>query len=305
MILPPARIDLKELAASLAVCPPTSDSDGLALRTPALDTTLNRRSLCVRRHGLDGVIGGLTGCSPLFAAPVVYHPRVKLRQVLRSCGYDLIRFPPHSDNAMRRVQLLHAFNVETVLDGGAGTGRYGHELRRYGYTGAILSFEPLERSFAVLRAATESDRRWTARKEALGLTSGMARLYVSGNPDSSSLLEMRQRHRDAAAGSQTVETVDVKVTRLDDVEVSGPTFVKLDLQGGERAAMLGGRAMLEVAVGLQLELSLVSLYTGDMLLEEALELTRALGMVLHHVEPGFSDPRTGRLLQFDGTFFRE
>lgn len=230
---------------------------------------------------------------------------VHLRQVLRSRGFDLIRFPPHSDNAMRRVQLLHAFAVKTVIDGGAGTGQYGRQLRRYGYSGDIISLEPLESSFGDLEAAAGSDHQWSTRKEALGSRRGVAKLYVSENSDSSSLLNMHQRHLAAAADSRIVGTVTVTMTRLDDIKAPGPIFVKLDLQGGERDAMLGGGETLKAAVGLQLELSLVSLYAGDMLLDEALERTQALGMVLHHIEPGFSDPNTGRLLQFDGTFFRE
>lgn len=228
-----------------------------------------------------------------------------LRELLRSRGFDLIRFPPHSDNAMRRVQLLHTFAVETVIDGGAGTGQYGRQLRRYGYSGDIISIEPLESSFEDLEVAAGPDPQWSTRKEALGSRCGEGRLHVSENSDSSSLLNIHQRHLAAAAESRIVGTATVRLTRLDDIKARGPVFVKLDLQGGERDAMLGGGATLKAAVGLQLELSLVSLYAGDMLLDEALERTQALGMVLHHIEPGFSDPHTGRLLQFDGTFFRE
>jgi hypothetical protein len=56
--------------------------------------------------------------------------------------------------------------------------------------------------------------------------------------------------------------------------------------------------------GIQLELSFVALYEGDMLIHEALDLMDSLGFVLAGLAPGFADVRNGRVLQADGVFFR-
>ena len=49
---------------------------------------------------------------------------------------------------------------------------------------------------------------------------------------------------------------------------------------------------------------LVPLYVGQPTLVELLELMHDEGYVLVALDPGFTDPRTGYVLQVDGTFRR-
>ena len=66
----------------------------------------------------------------------------------------------------------------------------------------------------------------------------------------------------------------------------------------------GARNSIARLVGIQLELSIEPLYAGA---PEYLDLLRRItdsGFVLMAIEPGFSDERTGRLLQFDAIAFR-
>ena len=58
-------------------------------------------------------------------------------------------------------------------------------------------------------------------------------------------------------------------------------------------------------MGLQIELSLVPLYAGAITYMEGLERAERAGMSLMGILPGFSDPRSGRLLQADAVFFME
>ncbi|MCW2766998.1 MAG: hypothetical protein JWO11_2957, partial [Nocardioides sp.] len=74
-------------------------------------------------------------------------------------------------------------------------------------------------------------------------------------------------------------------------------------QGFEKEVLAGGQATLERCVGLQLELSFVSLYDGGMLADEAISLAYDAGFHLVGLDQGFADPR-GQLLQADGVFFR-
>ena len=57
--------------------------------------------------------------------------------------------------------------------------------------------------------------------------------------------------------------------------------------------------------GIQAELSLVPLYKGGALFTEMLEKMDQLGYELCAIYPGFSDMKTGRMLQMDGVFFRK
>ena len=65
----------------------------------------------------------------------------------------------------------------------------------------------------------------------------------------------------------------------------------------------GGVKVLEQAIGLRLELSLVPLYDGQRLYEYMIGHLRSIGYELWGITPAFIDPKTGRLLQIDATFF--
>jgi hypothetical protein len=52
-------------------------------------------------------------------------------------------------------------------------------------------------------------------------------------------------------------------------------------------------------------MSLVPLYEGQRLWKDILHRLEAEGFVLWQIIPGFSDPESGRSLQFDGVFYRD
>lgn len=206
----------------------------------------------------------------------------------------------------RRQQLFSALDVDLVVDVGAARGGFASEIRSFGYAGRILSFEPLAAAFADLSSTSAADPSWEVRRLALGATPGEAEINVASNSDSSSLLPMDERHVAAAPSVGYVATETVTVSRLDDEvpeHAALRPFLKLDTQGFEREVLRGGSQALGRAVGLQLELSFVPLYTGGMLVDEAVTLAYEHGFVMAAVEAGFSDP-SGRLLQADGVFVR-
>ena len=57
--------------------------------------------------------------------------------------------------------------------------------------------------------------------------------------------------------------------------------------------------------GLLLEMSLVPLYEGQRLWKDILHRLEEEGLILWQIIPGFSDPESGRSLQFDGVFYRD
>ena len=100
------------------------------------------------------------------------------------------------------------------------------------------------------------------------------------------------------------------VTRLDEwFDVRGASWervaLKIDTQGFERQVLEGTGVLLhENVVSVQLELSLVPLYERSWLWDQAAAWLTVRGFSLVGVTPGFSDPTTGRLLQFDAVFTR-
>jgi hypothetical protein len=81
-----------------------------------------------------------------------------------------------------------------------------------------------------------------------------------------------------------------------------PCGLKIDTQGHEWEVLDGATQALSRCVWLEIELSLVELYTGQRLLPELLSRLSGAGFNLIQLEPVFSDPRTGELLQVNGLF---
>lgn len=200
-------------------------------------------------------------------------------------------------------------DADLVLDVGASVGRYGLGLRKIGYGGRIVSFEPLTSARAELERHTRSDPLWSVVPVALGEADAKTTLHVSGNSGSSSLLDMLDRHSSAAPSSAYVGAETVEVRRLDEMldEVMASAtrpFLKLDVQGYELAALRGAGDRLVTFRGIQLELSEVPLYEGAALRPEVMEFLETAGFALVGVLQGFSDPGTGQMLQMDGLFVR-
>lgn len=211
-------------------------------------------------------------------------------------------------SATRRQAMFAKHEVDLVLDVGAADGGYGTQLRKFGYTDRIVSFEPLSDAFESLRTTIAADRHWTAHNVALGGAPGQATIHVASNSNSSSLLPMLDAHRIAAPAVQYVAEETVTIARLDDIAAesvrsSRHPFLKVDTQGFEREVLAGGSATVEHCVGLQLELSFIPLYDGGMLVDEAIGWAYAQGFRLVGIEQGSAAP-SGEVLQVDGVFFR-
>lgn len=233
-----------------------------------------------------------------------------LRRLARRIGVDVSRYP-EATAEYQADQLLAQHRVGLVLDVGANDGGYAAMLRRAGYRGRIVSFEPVQEPFRRLRERTADDPLWTAVPWAVGDTDGTVDIHVAGNAAaSSSVLAMLPRHAEAAPESRYVGVEQAQQRRLDTlwpelVQAGDRVFLKVDVQGAEKHVLAGAGDRLVQCVGAQLEVSFAPLYEGGMLYREALDWLEAVGLSLMYVVPGFTDPRTGRMYQCDVVCFRE
>jgi FkbM family methyltransferase len=221
----------------------------------------------------------------------------------------LVRYDARHFAEVRRAELLVANEIDVVLDVGANDGTYALSLRSGGYAGRIVSFEPQSEAYAELAEAASRDARWECRRLALGDRLGEAVLNLSSNSSSSSLLSMNVRHEEVAPESAYVGSEVVSIATLDELrdELLAPddrVMLKIDVQGLELDALRGAGSTLEQVLLVETELSLVPLYDDAPLLPEVLSYLQLRGFSLLGLAPVLLDPRSGAVLQLDGSFGR-
>jgi FkbM family methyltransferase len=179
--------------------------------------------------------------------------------------------------------LTAMLKVDCVIDVGANRGQFAHELRGVGYSGHIVSFEPLSSEFDVLSNGFSRDSRWGGRRVALGSRTDRLEMIVPGLTVLGSLLQPNFQSRNSRS-----EVVDV--VRLDDVlpELLSDwrqrrIYLKMDTQGYDIEVFRGAQGILSCVVGLQSELSVQPLYAGMPHYLDALKTYEEAGFNLHNV----------------------
>ncbi|MFA4828252.1 MAG: FkbM family methyltransferase [Thermodesulfovibrionales bacterium] len=229
---------------------------------------------------------------------------------VRKLGLDLLRYTPENSNVARMQRIFSYHHINLVLDVGANIGQYAKSLREIGYTGKIVSFEPLSSAYAQLTAASGKDPLWeVAPRAAIGDRDGEITINISKNSVSSSVLPMLAPHLKAAPDSGYVDSEMVSLYKLDSLAYkyidysSRSVYLKMDVQGFELQVLEGASKTLPMIKGIQLEMSLIPLYEGEPVFKDMLGKLEQLGYELYALIPGFTDGKTGRLLQLDGIFF--
>ncbi len=234
-----------------------------------------------------------------------------VRDSLHRVGLDIRKYPPvvATSHAERRAKVFSRHGVDVVLDVGANIGQYAAEIRRHGFGGQIISFEPLAAAFTELLENARDDSHWRVENLALGSAPGTISMHVSRNLVSSSALDMRDRHVSAAPSSIYVSNESVAVKRLDDllptlVSETARVALKVDVQGFEREVLAGAVVAMKRTQVVELEMSLVELYANETLMPEMTQTLVGQGFELVGLEPGLVEPASGHLLQVDGLFVK-
>lgn len=167
--------------------------------------------------------------------------------------------------------LLPFLAVDCVFDVGAHVGEYATSLRRAGYAGDIVSFEPVSGSFRELKERAAPDPRWHVHQTALGDTDEIREINVTATTTFSSLRSPRHDHvaEFAVLGNQVQSRESVVVRRLDTVfdeffpsEPPQRIFLKLDTQGWDLHVLAGLGSVDAAIVGAQSEMSILPIYDG-------------------------------------------
>ena len=233
-----------------------------------------------------------------------------IKKLFRKLGFDLIRYNPASSQNTRILEFFSTYKIDTVLDVGANIGQFAMGLRESGYKGRIISFEPLSEAYSHLLINSKKDANWIiAPRMAIGNKEGKKTINISGNSYSSSILKMTETHIKGAPDSAYIDSEEIYINKLDNIwgtflKNKDSIFIKIDVQGYELEVLEGAINTLPKIKGIQIELSLVPLYENQLLFRDMLDYITNLGFELWDMLPVFRDRQSGKLLQFDGIFFR-
>ena len=214
------------------------------------------------------------------------------RPLLERLGYAIVWRNPRGYSLPTHVlAVLRRLEIDCVLDVGAHRGDYARLLRRYGYRGRIVSFEPVSANFERLAAAAAGDPRWEVRHAALGREDAAAEINVAHDTRLSSFLPARDALNPEVGTALAVEErEEVPVRSLDSVfdDVVRPderVYLKLDTQGWDLEVLRGGERSLQRIRGLQTEVSVLPLYDRMMNYLDAMREVTDRGFELTGIYP--------------------
>jgi FkbM family methyltransferase len=164
-------------------------------------------------------------------------------------------------------QILGKLSINCVLDVGAHRGEYGTLLRKIGYRGWIISFEPVRDSYEFLKSVASSHPPWRVYPYGLGVSNERRGINVTEETSFSSFLTPLEESQTRFPKNRVKSREDVDVRRLDSIleecltNISSPRiYLKLDTQGFELSVMEGAQSTLPRILALQTEVSVHDIY---------------------------------------------
>lgn len=223
-------------------------------------------------------------------------------QLQRRLGHHLAAHEVH--------WVLERTGANVVLDVGANRGQFAEGLREAGYTGRIVSFEPLPEHVEVLRRKAAADPDWQVLPYAAGDTDQVQTINVVPGT-MSSMLESSEFGRSWSKRLREPRPQEIEVRRLDgllDEALAGVAeprvFLKLDTQGYDLLAFRGTGERATALVGLMSEVSCVPIYEGMPRLTEQIAEYEAAGFELAGMYPVTIHAESLRVIEFDAVMVR-
>ncbi len=232
-----------------------------------------------------------------------------LKSYARKLGYVIAAHDPAMDPIDVRRSLFRTKKINVVFDVGANSGQYARQLKETGYTGKIVSFEPLSSAFKILEESASKHANWMVQRCALGDKEETAEINISRNSWSSSMLDALEALEQAAPEAIYVDKELISIKTLDSlfsnyVTEGDQVFLKMDTQGYTAKVLEGASESINKIQGIFVEMSLIQLYSGEPLIGDITTMLYKKGFILAFIEPEFIDRKTGQLLQVNGFFIR-
>jgi FkbM family methyltransferase len=235
-----------------------------------------------------------------------------MRHVAQRFGLFIGEFPPPLERLDDHVRLvLHTLDINCVLDVGAHYGEYATSLRKHGYTGRLVSFEPVEDAYRKCVTAATGDPNWLVRRLALGAQE--ADIPINILPVSAmNSFAVPSSYASAQLGQRVAitDTEIVPMRRLDSVfadavqGIAHPrVYLKMDTQGYDLEVVRGAAQSMPHVLALQSELAVTPLYEATPRMADAIETLEGLGFSISNLFVLTLDKQM-RAMEFDCVMVR-
>jgi len=237
-----------------------------------------------------------------------------IRKLVNRIGFDVVRFPNRRSYEWHVLQLFDHLKIDTVLDVGPNHGQFASNLREFGYSGWIYSFEPVKSIYDALETRMAGDNRWRGFNCALGEVDERLSMNVSkGDGQASSFLTFNEDGPERWGDAHRVaRTEEVEVRRLEHVldlivaeRPRGGIYLKLDTQGLDLTVLRGAGEKISLIDGMQAEIAAHQFYEGMVSFGEAISAYQKLGFDITGVFPLSREFDNLRVIEFDFVFMRK
>lgn len=183
--------------------------------------------------------------------------------LVKYLGLKITRSRPTFEQA--RKHLIESCDVSFVVDGGANRGQWAVEILKEYPNLDVLSIEPIREAFLELESQTARFANWRSLNVALGDAVGTGVMHVANNDEQSSSLLEPEFHLEHYPTVQFTRTQETRITTLDSLQIdeNEKVYLKLDIQGHELAALIGGSNLLTKVVAIELEMSPIEMYSSQ------------------------------------------
>lgn len=229
---------------------------------------------------------------------------------LHRVGYDLVRYPNPVSIGEKLKHILSGGSITCVVDVGANVGQFAAGLRRSGYAGPIVSFEPVQAHFDSLSKACSDDPLWTCHRLALGSCSNELTLNVMSDGVFSSFLDPSRDGKEQFPANVIDHKEMTQVQRLDaifgtlmDGDSGRRVFLKIDTQGYDLEVFRGSAGCLDSIALLQMELSVRPIYENAPRWLDVVREVSGHGFSLAGLDVVNQDSRLA-VIEYDGLFVR-
>ena len=233
-----------------------------------------------------------------------------IKNIFKKFGLEIKKYNPQDDFNFLITRCIKKFQIDCFWDVGANIGQTGESIRKHGYTGNILSFEPQEEAYKKLLKNSFNDQKWKIYEKCGLGQNGFKKINISKNSVSSSFLEMENLHIDKNPESKFIKKEEVKIISLSEVfnkekNSFKKNFLKIDTQGYEKEVLDSGENILDNFIGISCEISVQPLYKNEAKFLDIINYLNTKGFEIYSVHNSYYEIDYGQTFSVDIVFIKK